>query len=509
MRWHGGGDRVDSRMTIARLTAHGRPKTVLVLGAGLAGLAAAFRLREAGHTVTVLEARARPGGRVETLRDGFPNGLHAEAGAFFIGVFHTLVRGYCRDFDIALAPMPVDSPGTAIWYFNRARVIDGSQPAAAWPVILNAAEQQAMSTGLGILGLWKLYLLPAIELVRKYPAFTEVPAELRTLDQISMQQFFEQGGASPGAIQMMRLGYFDIWGDGIEQVSALMLLRDLAVSVLPPRVKLSAIFDAAAAPASPSSPSQPQSFTMRYGNDSLPVALANRLGGNIRYQCPVVRIEAGPAGVAVSCRSAAGLERLVADYAICAMPFSTLRHVAIDPPMSPSKMTAIAELPNTSVCRVFVPVEARTWSIRSGPTTVEIDTANTDLSSQWFHNSTFVQPGTVGIIEAYAAGSRARALAALPEETRQAIAASEIAQLFPGVGAPMGSGVTKVWDDDPWARGGYCWFRPGDMQRFLPHLARAEGRVHFAGDHTSHSPGWMEGALESGHRAAAEVNAAP
>jgi monoamine oxidase len=481
-----------------------------VLGAGLAGLAAAFRLHEAGHSVTVLEARGRPGGRVETLRDGLPSGLHAEAGAFFVGVFHTLVRGYCRDCEIPLAPIPVDSPGTAIWYLNRARVTDGSQPAEAWPVILNPAEQQAMST-LGILGLWKRYLLSAIELVRKYPSFTEVPAELRTLDQISMQQFFEQRGASPGAIQVLRLGYFDIWGDGIEQVSALMLLRDLAVSVLPPRVRLSAIFDAASAPGAPSSPPQPQSFTMRHGNDSLPRALANRLAGNIRYHCPVVRIEPGSTSVAVSCRSAAGVERFVADYAICAMPFSTLRHVAIDPPMSPPKMTAISELPNTSVCRVYVPVEARTWSMTSGAvaTPVGIGTANTDLSSQWFHNSTFVQPGTAGIIEAYAAGSRARALAALPDETRHAIAASEIAQLFPGVGAAIGSGVTKIWDDDPWARGGYCWFRPGDMQRFMPHLASPEGRVHFAGDHTSHSPGWMEGALDSGHRAAAEVNAAP
>jgi monoamine oxidase len=308
---------------------------------------------------------------------------------------------------------------------------------------------------------------------------------------------------------MMRLGYFDIWGDGIEHVSALMLLRDLAVSVLP-RVRLSTVFDTAGVP-SPSSAPAPQSFTMRQGNDSLPRAFASRLEGKIRYQCPVIGIEPGSTGVAVSYRSTAGVERLAADYAICAIPFSTLRHVAIDPLLSPPKMTAIAELPNTSVCRVYVPVADTSWSMPSelGTSPVRIGTANTDLSSQWFHNSTFVQPGTAGIIGAYAAGSRARALAGLPDEMRHAIAVSEIAQLFPGIGAPVGSAITKVWDDDPWARGGYCWFRPGDMQRFMPYLAAPEGRIHFAGDHTSHSPGWMEGALESGHRAAAEVNAAP
>jgi monoamine oxidase len=65
----------------------------------------------------------------------------------------------------------------------------------------------------------------------------------------------------------------------------------------------------------------------------------------------------------------------------------------------------------------------------------------------------------------------------------------------PSAGAPSCTG----------RRGDYAWFRPGQMRRFLPHLAAPQGRVHFAGDHTSTSPGWMNGALESGLRAAAEV----
>ena len=489
---------------------HGRPKRVLVIGAGLAGLSAGYRLAHAGHEVTILEARDRPGGRVETIR-GFPGGLHAEAGAFFIGTANHLVLGYCRLFGIPITPLPNDSPGMAIWYFADARVVDGSAPAPAWPVALNAAEQQAMAGGLGILGLWQLYLFPTLETVRRFPRFTNVPTELAALDRVTMTQFLEQQGATAGAIAMLRLGYFDLWGEGIDEVSALMLLRDLGISVLPPHVKLATLFEPPP-PNAPPGPPPPQAFTMTAGNDSLPKAFAAALGGTIRYQCPVVEITPGEHHVTVTCQTPSGLERLTAEYLISAMPFSTLREVAIRPPLSASKMDAIESLPHTSVCRVYQPVADKSWPLSDGaapPTPVPVDTANTDLPCQWLHDPTIAQPGTAGIIESYTTGARARAMAALPEDRRQGVVAEQIRQVFPGGGGPSGPGTSKVWDDDPWARGGYCWFRPGDMLRLLPHLASSEGRIFFAGDHTSVAPGWMEGAIESGHRAAAEVAAAP
>src|SRR5229473_5327639 len=84
----------------AKLERRGAPKRVIILGAGLAGLVAAYELTQAGHDVTVLEARARPGGRVHTLREPFSDGLHAEEGATFVPDNHELTLTYVRRFGL-------------------------------------------------------------------------------------------------------------------------------------------------------------------------------------------------------------------------------------------------------------------------------------------------------------------------------------------------------------------------------------------------------------------------
>src|SRR5918999_229303 len=107
-------------LTVAALQAHGlnalavsdKPlktrarKRVIVLGAGLSGLSAAYQLTKADHDVTILEARTRAGGRVHTLREPFADGLHAEAGAMFIPESHSLVMRYVKLFRIPLIPVP-------------------------------------------------------------------------------------------------------------------------------------------------------------------------------------------------------------------------------------------------------------------------------------------------------------------------------------------------------------------------------------------------------------------
>jgi monoamine oxidase len=79
-------------------------KKVLVVGAGLAGLVAGYELTQAGHDVTILEAQLRPGGRVQTVREPFSDGLYAEAGAARIPDNHDLTLHYVKHFGLTLVP---------------------------------------------------------------------------------------------------------------------------------------------------------------------------------------------------------------------------------------------------------------------------------------------------------------------------------------------------------------------------------------------------------------------
>jgi monoamine oxidase len=102
-------DALANRTTLER---RGVPKKVIVIGAGLAGLSAAYELMQAGHDVTVLEARMRPGGRVYTLREPFSDGLYAEAGALYIPDFHDFTMKYTKLFNLPLDPIQPRSMGS-------------------------------------------------------------------------------------------------------------------------------------------------------------------------------------------------------------------------------------------------------------------------------------------------------------------------------------------------------------------------------------------------------------
>src|SRR6187401_1358367 len=113
---------------------------VIVAGAGLAGLAAAYELVRMGHRVTVLEARDRPGGRVLTLRDGFDGGLHVEAGAIFVRESHDLTVGYARELGVGLVPAGGGARGVGARCFIRGRSVrmEAGRP-VRWPVQLSPA----------------------------------------------------------------------------------------------------------------------------------------------------------------------------------------------------------------------------------------------------------------------------------------------------------------------------------------------------------------------------------
>lgn len=459
------------RLDLLPLERTDSPKKVIVIGAGLAGLSAAYELTRAGHDVTLLEASTRAGGRVYTLREAFADGLYAEAGAGRIPETHDLTLKYVRLFGLTLDPF-YPSEGASVYCIRgkRIKLRPGENlDVSGLPFHLSKEEQR-----LGLDGLERKYIDPVLRELGNPGAPGWPPESLKKYDQMTWPEFLRRQGASPGAVELLT-GL-----SGWENDSALDFLRD---DLGHRGVK--------------------QLFKIRGGNDLLPKAFAARLADKIRYGSPVVRIERDLRGVRVTFLQAGVPQTLSGDYLICAVPFSTLRQVEIAPRFSPQKHSAIEQLQYDPVVRVFCQTRRRFWTDEGLN-----GFADTDHPMEIW-NPTFDQPGVRGILLAYLEDGLTRRVAAMPESERIRFGLEAIEKVHPALRENLESATSLCWAEQPWARGAYSFFEPGQVTSLTPVIRQPEGRVYFAGEHASSWPGWIQGALESGLRAGREVHEAP
>ena len=449
------------------------PKKVLIVGAGLAGLVSGYQLTQAGHDVTILEAQLRPGGRVQTLRDPFSDGLYTEAGAARIPDNHDLTLHYVKHFNLNLVPF-FPNKLSMVYLIGGKRIktpswadVDLSQ----MPLSLTEEERR-----LGMPGLLKKYLSGPLN-ESGDPRTPGWPgASLKKYDTVTMAEFLREQGASHGAIELLEYRYASAEDD---PVSLLWYLRDTWYSL-----------------------SETTRFKIDGGNDKLPKAFAERLQGKIHYGSPVVRIEQDARGVrAIAIRS--GMRQTFeGDRLICAIPFPPLRQVDISPAFSEQRQKAIAELRYDPVTRVILQCRSRFW---------EKDGCNgfgvSDLPQEIFH-TTYDQPGTRGLLASYMLVGVGQHAAAMDPESRTSFAAHEMEKVHPGLLDNLEGSYAKVWPADRWAGGAGTETAPGQITSLCVGLELPEGRVHFAGEHISSYPYWMQGALQSGLRAAKQVHEA-
>jgi monoamine oxidase len=426
---------------------------VVVVGAGLAGLRAADLLRQAGRQVVVLEARERAGGRVLTVRTPFDDGLHAEAGPIRIAGVHQAVLRAVRSFGLTLTPFSSSQGAPVV-------AIQGKAVAVAE---VNGLDQAALlDRHIGIL---------PDDLAE--PATTaDSYARWRSYDRLSWPEYLRSRGATPEAITLMTVG-----GDATG-LSALYVLRQFAM------LRRST-----------------QRYKIQGGMDLLPRAMASALGNVVRYNAPVVSVtRESTAGFRVAYRVNDRVESLPASRVIFAIPFTTLRDIEIRPRLSRSKEQTIAQLSYYAGTRVLLQARSRFWRAAdlSG-------SARTDRATEVW-DSTFDQVTTPrGILGASFGGAVGRAVLDKTPQDSLTFGIGLVADAFPGIRSQFEKGFVQRWALDPWSRGAFPVFKPGEMSTLMPSIARPENGIHFAGEHTSSWTGWMEGALQSGERAAREV----
>jgi monoamine oxidase len=244
--------------------------------------------------------------------------------------------------------------------------------------------------------------------------------------------------------------------------------------------------------------------TQRYkiggGMDRLPGAMAASLAGVFRYNAPVVRVERQSAGFRVDYREGNAAKSVAAARVVFAVPASTMRQIEMKPRLSRAKEQAIEQLSYYDGVRFLLQVKRPFWKAAglSG-------SARTDRATETWDASSEQTASARGILAATSAGRMVGPASGTTSAASLSTGVDLVADAFPRIRSEFEKGVVYRWSAEPWTRGAFAVYRPGQMTTLMPVLASAESGLHFAGEHTSVWTGWMEGALESGERAAREV----
>jgi monoamine oxidase len=429
-----------------------------VAGAGLAGLSAARELEARGATVTVLEARNRVGGRVWTLRNGFAAGQYAEAGADLVEEEQDDVLRLARE--LGLRPARILRTGFG-FYGPDAR---GCRRIHATPTALAAVGRYLKNE------------------IRDFKLAEErwdsgIAASLAVL---SVAQWLDRIDA-PAPFRAGMRAFRGFFLADPEELSLLPVVEQFAESGPPGRGHI---------------------FRIPGGADRLATILAKRLHGRVLLETIVRRVEQTADGVRVTVDDRSGRRSEIAgDFFVSTMPASTAREVVFDPPLPEAQHDAMAHLRYGCATRLLLQFDRRFWRKPKRPLAF-----GTDLPAGALWDATELQRTPHGILSFLAGGRASAALQDILAREGEAGAIRQIAWL--GKPAKLLASRTVVWEDDPWARGGYAYFDPGFDPLWRAWLARPAGRILFAGEHTSiKSQGYMNGAIETGLRAAAEVAA--
>jgi monoamine oxidase len=456
---------------VARATSGKRHagKRVVVLGAGLAGLAAGYRLTQLGYEVVVLEAQDRPGGRVQTAREPFDRGGHAELGAVRIFESHQHTLRYVDEFGLELTPYDA---GTRAFYLQGRRFL-APPPGEAWPLEGFTPGEQPDPAAL-----IPRYFLSGFEKLGDIfdPRWPGGFSSALELDRTTIGDYMRAQGASE-----TWLDWFFAQEGRIDRVNA------------------------AAAFASEAVGAGTTVQSIKGGNDRLPKALASALGDRVKYANTVVRIAQDRDGVTVGSRHRHRVHQLRADRCVCALPFAPLRRVTLDGALSDRKMAAIKRLRYMPVARSYFQTRTLFWQHDPLGPLGGLNVVGTDTMAGRIWNTTSQQAdSTTGMLHAYMFDTEALEFTSHGARRDQAMRRL-LRDVLPGLRHQVIATADKAWHEDPWAGGGWGWTQPGDLAWMFPAMRQQDGRIHFAGEHTALHAAWMNGALESAERVVHEI----
>ena len=440
---------------------------VIIVGAGLAGLNAALHLEAAGFRVLVLEGRDRVGGKILTFSgvQGMP-----EAGG------RSIFGGYKRVIDVATRngiELEDQVPRLAK-HADFTLVLDGRPIAKD---VWRDSPRNPFPDALRELMPWQYAPMAIREgnplnTVEGWYAAGNAPLD------VSVYEFLRAQGASEA---MIKLAYDTIptYGTSAHDVSALMLEFVASFETAQRSIK-------------------PALYETKGGNLRIPESMAGQLKAGVHFGQAVTAITPDNAGVVVCTRDGG---RYAAKRAICALPFSTLRQIQVEPALPDVQAQAVKTLPHQKIYQTALHAARPFWEQDGLAPSMWTD-APLGRVSAIYRGATDDEVSSL-LVTSY--GHGATYLDSLGRDGVERYVVAQIEQMRPAAKGSLSVVAQQSWTLDPFSAGAWGYFNPGTVTRFLPAMFQPHGRIHFCGEQTAVENRGMEGAMESGERAANEV----
>jgi monoamine oxidase len=466
----------------------GKGKRVVILGAGIAGMTAAYRLSKAGYQCRILEARARSGGRVWTVRGGDQiveaestqrvnweahRDLYFNAGAARISSHHQGILAYCRELGVPLELFVNDNFAALVQFDSQF----GGKPQVARRV------RADMRGAIAALAAKSAGDDPNLrDLLR---VFGDLRADLSYAG--SSRAGFANEDDTPGAgtqrgRRQLPLPMEEIAGAASRRVALALCFAEL----------------------------WQQSPTMLQpvgGMDTIVRAFVRALGGMIQHNEEVVQIvRVGERARIISLNRGSGKRSTIdADFVICTIPLSVLEHIPAD--FEPAVKYAISVGAKLYFPAVKVAFESQRWWETEQQLYGGISWTGRDITQVWYPSHGF--HGRKGVLIGAYIWDQVPALrfTAMTPAERHAAAISDGEQLHPGYGKLVGPAASIAWAKVPYSMGAWIEWETfsGARQSEYPTLLAGDGPFYFAGEHMSYVTAWQEGAVQSAHYTVSQI----
>lgn len=468
----------------------GDPKgaSVLVLGAGLAGMTAALELRAAGYKVQVLEFNSRPGGRNWTIRGGdrftelggatqtcgFEEGLYLNPGPWRIPYHHRALLDYCKRLGVALEPFIQLNHNALLHASNaftgkpqRIRDLKADFQGHVSELLAKVTQQSKLDEAVSVED--REILLQAL---RSWGALDKNYAYKANLISADYRGYAKDPGGGLGAAP--------IAGEPIN-------LSDILKSRLWRYLQNFALHQF-----------QTTMFQPVGGMDMIGKAFAKQIGDLIQYDAKVIRIQQSDGGVTVSyvnSKTPSTPQIATAEWCVCTIPLSILGQIQID--VGPRMKAAIDAVPYSSSVKIGLQFKRRFWeedeAIYGGISYTDLPIRQISYPSSGFNRN-----GRGVLLGAYVfEGANAYEFTSMAPADRVARAVEFGARIHPQYSAEFENGIAVAWHRVPFTLGCAGAWSEKAREEHYDNLCQIDGRIVLAGEHASYLPAWQEGAILS------------